>query len=78
MSAATDTAQSTTVQPGAASAGPAPSAPDSGPSVEELNHFLYQMMLIRRFEEKTGEMYTKGKVRGFLHLYTGQEACASA
>ena len=76
MSAATDTAQSTTVQPGAASAGPAPSAPDSGPSVEELNHFLYQMMLIRRFEEKTGEMYTKGRVRGFLHLYTGQEACA--
>jgi pyruvate dehydrogenase E1 component alpha subunit len=34
------------------------------------------MMLIRRFEERTGEMYTKGKVRGFLHLYTGQEACA--
>jgi pyruvate dehydrogenase E1 component alpha subunit len=43
---------------------------------EELGLFLYQMMLIRRFEEKTGEMYTKGKVRGFLHLYTGQEACA--
>lgn len=33
-------------------------------------------MLIRRFEEKTGEMYTRGKVRGFLHLYSGQEACA--
>ena len=33
-------------------------------------------MLIRRFEEKCGEMYTKGKIRGFLHLYTGQEACA--
>jgi len=43
---------------------------------EQLGLFLYQMMLIRRFEEKTGEMYTKGKVRGFLHLYTGQEACA--
>lgn len=48
--------------------------PDPGP--EQLGMFLYQMMLIRRFEEKTGEMYTKGKVRGFLHLYTGQEACA--
>jgi pyruvate dehydrogenase E1 component alpha subunit len=46
------------------------------PGAEELGLFLYQMMLIRRFEEKTGEMYTKGKVRGFLHLYTGQEACA--
>ena len=46
------------------------------PGAEELGLFLYQMMLMRRFEEKTGEMYTKGKVRGFLHLYTGQEACA--
>lgn len=46
------------------------------PSAEQLGLFLYQMMLIRRFEEKSGEMYTKGKVRGFLHLYTGQEACA--
>jgi len=43
---------------------------------EQLGLFLYQMMLIRRFEEKCGEMYTKGKIRGFLHLYTGQEACA--
>ncbi|MBI2766424.1 MAG: pyruvate dehydrogenase (acetyl-transferring) E1 component subunit alpha [Chloroflexi bacterium] len=34
------------------------------------------MLLIRRFEERTGEMYTKGKVRGFLHLYIGEEACA--
>ena len=46
------------------------------PGAEQLGLFLYQMMLIRRFEEKTGEMYTRGKVRGFLHLYTGQEACA--
>lgn len=46
------------------------------PSPELLHHFLYQMMYIRRFEERTGEMYTKGKVRGFLHLYIGQEACA--
>ncbi len=42
----------------------------------QAEQFLYQMMFIRRFEEKAGEMYTKGKVRGFLHLYTGQEACA--
>jgi len=46
------------------------------PGSEQLGLFLYQMQLLRRFEEKTGEMYTKGKIRGFLHLYTGQEACA--
>jgi pyruvate dehydrogenase E1 component alpha subunit len=43
---------------------------------EQLGLFLYQMVLIRHFEEKCGELYTKGKIRGFLHLYTGQEACA--
>lgn len=43
---------------------------------EQLGKFLYEMLLIRRFEEKCGEVYTKGKIRGFLHLYTGQEACA--
>lgn len=47
-----------------------------GISREQLDHFLYQMLLIRRFEERTGEMYTRGKVRGFLHLYIGEEACA--
>jgi pyruvate dehydrogenase E1 component alpha subunit len=52
-----------------------PQAP-GGLGAERLELFLHQMMLIRRFEEKAGEMYTKGKIRGFLHLYTGQEACA--
>lgn len=37
---------------------------------------LYRMMLIRRFEEKSAEMYTKAKIRGFLHLYVGEEAVA--
>lgn len=35
---------------------------------------LYQMLLIRRFEEKAAEEYTKAKIRGFLHLYIGEEA----
>ena len=35
---------------------------------------LYQMLLIRRFEEKAAEEYTKTKIRGFLHLYIGEEA----
>jgi pyruvate dehydrogenase E1 component alpha subunit len=37
---------------------------------------LYQMQLIRRFEEKAAEQYTKAKIRGFLHLYIGEEAVA--
>ena len=37
---------------------------------------LYQMLLIRRFEEKAAELYTKAKIRGFLHLYIGEEATA--
>lgn len=48
----------------------------AGLGADDLRRFLYEMMLIRRFEEKAGEQYTKGKVRGFLHLYSGQEACA--
>lgn len=37
---------------------------------------LYQMILIRRFEEKAAELYSAGKIRGFLHLYIGEEAIA--
>ena len=37
---------------------------------------LRQMLLIRRFEEKCAELYTQEKIRGFLHLYIGQEAVA--
>jgi pyruvate dehydrogenase E1 component alpha subunit len=32
------------------------------------------MLLIRRFEEKSAQMYGQNKIRGFCHLYTGQEA----
>lgn len=38
---------------------------------------LYQMLFMRRFEEKSAEMYTKEKIRGFLHLYIGEEAVAT-
>jgi pyruvate dehydrogenase E1 component alpha subunit len=37
---------------------------------------LRQMMRIRRFEEKCAELYSAGKIRGFLHLYIGEEAVA--
>ena len=39
-------------------------------------HWLRQMLLIRRFEEKAGEAYSLGKIGGFCHLYIGQEAVA--
>ena len=35
------------------------------------------MLLIRRFEEKAGQLYGMQKIRGFLHLYIGQEAIAA-
>jgi pyruvate dehydrogenase E1 component alpha subunit len=37
---------------------------------------LRQMLRIRRFEEKAAELYSLGKIRGFLHLYIGEEAVA--
>ncbi len=37
---------------------------------------LRQMLLIRRFEEKSAELYSATKIRGFLHLYNGEEAVA--
>ncbi|WP_428686617.1 pyruvate dehydrogenase (acetyl-transferring) E1 component subunit alpha [Roseibium sp.] len=37
---------------------------------------LQRMILIRRFEEKCAELYTQEKIRGFLHLYIGEEANA--
>lgn len=45
-------------------------------SKEELEKLLHQMVLIRRFEEKSAEMYARGRIKGFLHLYIGQEAVA--
>lgn len=38
--------------------------------------FLRDMLRVRRFEEKCAELYSAGKIRGFLHLYIGEEAVA--
>ncbi len=35
-----------------------------------------QMLAIRRFEEKSKQAFTQGKIKGFCHLYNGQEAVA--
>ncbi len=43
---------------------------------ERMLRLLRKMLLIRRFEEKSAELYTATKIRGFLHLYIGEEAVA--
>ena len=43
---------------------------------DELVEMYETMTLIRRFEERAGRAYQQKKVRGFCHLYSGQEACA--
>ena len=45
-------------------------------SDDELLHFYEQMVMIRRFEEKAGQLYGLGLIGGFCHLYIGQEAVA--
>ena len=41
---------------------------------EELTQFYRDMLMIRRFEEKAGQLYGMGLIGGFCHLYIGQEA----
>jgi pyruvate dehydrogenase E1 component alpha subunit len=48
----------------------------AAPDRDHALGLLRQMVLIRRFEEKAAELYTVGKIRGFLHLYIGEEAVA--
>ncbi|WP_371036463.1 MULTISPECIES: pyruvate dehydrogenase (acetyl-transferring) E1 component subunit alpha [unclassified Rhodosalinus] len=43
-------------------------------SAEELKGYYRDMLLIRRFEEKAGQLYGMGLIGGFCHLYIGQEA----
>ncbi|RYF98678.1 MAG: pyruvate dehydrogenase (acetyl-transferring) E1 component subunit alpha, partial [Caulobacteraceae bacterium] len=45
-------------------------------SRDQLLGFYQQMLLIRRFEEKAGQLYGLGLIGGFCHLYIGQEAVA--
>ncbi|WP_439533599.1 pyruvate dehydrogenase (acetyl-transferring) E1 component subunit alpha [Polymorphobacter sp.] len=43
-------------------------------SGEELLEYYRQMLLVRRFEERAGQLYGMGMIGGFCHLYIGQEA----
>ena len=68
-----------------AAVSPAPQAPDiprppqpqrHKASKEELLGLYREMLLIRRFEERAGQLYGLGLIGGFCHLYIGQEAVA--
>ena len=48
-------------------------APENS-TIEQLVRYYREMLLIRRFEEKAGQMYGMGLIGGFCHLYIGQEA----
>ena len=48
----------------------------AGPQADELLGYYREMLLIRRFEEKAGQLYGMGLIGGFCHLYIGQEAVA--
>jgi pyruvate dehydrogenase E1 component alpha subunit len=49
-------------------------ADDGQPETADLLKFYRDMLLIRRFEEKAGQIYGMGLIGGFCHLYIGQEA----
>ena len=49
---------------------------ESAVTGEELLDYFRRMLLLRRFEEKAGQMYGMGLIGGFCHLYIGQEAVA--
>lgn len=53
------------------------SKPDVRKSKKDLLKFYQEMLLIRRFEEKAGQLYGMGLIAGFCHLYIGQEAIAT-
>jgi pyruvate dehydrogenase E1 component alpha subunit len=54
--------------------GKEPQRREALPKKKAAREWLHAMMLIRRFEERAGEMYAKAKIGGFLHLAIGEEA----
>src|SRR5882724_10885344 len=51
-----------------------PSPGDNSVSADQLKSYYRDMLLIRRFEERAGQLYGTGLIGGFCHLYIGQEA----
>ena len=62
----------------AAPAAPVPGTDGQAPPTAAAHHrdLLRQMVLIRQFEEKCVELYSAAEIRGFVHLYIGEEAVA--
>jgi pyruvate dehydrogenase E1 component alpha subunit len=69
----TNAAASTRSKPGAEPPHDEKAPPQSFTKAEELDAYR-RMLLIRRFEEKAGQLYGMGLIGGFCHLYIGQEA----
>ncbi len=61
------------VKKGAPKKGPA-AGNNLAPTTDELVKYYKDMLLIRRFEERAGQLYGMGLIGGFCHLYIGQEA----
>jgi pyruvate dehydrogenase E1 component alpha subunit len=74
MAAAKDKAQPSAVRPPSAETADRSAAPPPELTKEQEISAFREMLLIRRFEEKAGQMYGMGLIGGFCHLYIGQEA----
>ena len=63
----------------AASGSPVPSEAASTASYPKETYMRWyeQMQLMRKFEDKAGQLYGQQKIKGFCHLYIGQEACVA-
>ena len=56
---------------------PVPARAEAPPASDHSLRLLHELIRIRRFEERAAELYRAEKVRGFLHLYIGEEAIAT-
>jgi pyruvate dehydrogenase E1 component alpha subunit len=68
--------QTTAAEKGPAQRKSSAKAVATGPTKDELLAYYRDMLLIRRFEERAGQLYGMGLIGGFCHLYIGQEAIA--
>jgi TPP-dependent pyruvate/acetoin dehydrogenase alpha subunit len=46
------------------------------PELNQMSDYLYQMLKIRKFEERLNHLFSLGHIHGTIHLYVGQEAVA--
>ena len=75
MASAPKTTKASKIAKARDAGGKSPSAPAADERAALLEYYR-QMLLIRRFEERAGQLYGMGLIGGFCHLYIGQEAIA--